>query len=432
MKPRILILDDEAAVRTSFSFYLTRRGFAVAEAGTLADARQAMMAQSVDGLLLDVSLPDGNGLDWIREVREARPGTAIVVMSGIGDVPMAVQAMREGADHFVTKPVNMADLEVFLRKSLELGGLRRGSRAVQRQARKAAPFFGESPAARALDEQARLALQHDAPVLLQGETGTGKGVLARWIHEHGTRDGMPFVEVSCAGLPRDLLASELFGHARGAFTSAIADKDGLLDVADGGTLFLDEIGELDLTLQAQFLKVLEEKRYRRLGDVAERRSEFRLICATNRNLRQETEAGRFRRDLFFRVDVFPVDVPPLRTRLEDLQGLVDHLLTGLGASGTHVAPDAILTLARHPWLGNVRELRNALERALLVSRGAPLQPSHFAWLEMVRTSADPQAEEQESRIREAIRDNGGNVALAAQALGMSRATLYRRLQRLRG
>ena len=245
MKPTILILDDEAAVRTSFSFYLARRGFAVAEAGTLAEARQAMMSQSVDGLLLDVSLPDGNGLDWIREVREARPGTAIVVMSGIGDVPMAVQAMREGADHFVTKPVNMADLEVFLRKSLELGGLRRGSRAVQRQARKAAPFFGESPAACALGEQARLALQHDAPVLLQGETGTGKGVLARWLHEHGTRDGMPFVEISCAGLPRDLLASELFGHARGAFTSAVADKEGLLDVADGGTLFLDEIGELD-------------------------------------------------------------------------------------------------------------------------------------------------------------------------------------------
>ncbi|HEY7598489.1 MAG TPA: sigma 54-interacting transcriptional regulator, partial [Candidatus Limnocylindrales bacterium] len=294
MKPSILILDDEAAVRTSFALYLAKKGFAVTEAGSLAEARQAMMAQSVDGLLLDVRLPDGSGLDWIREVREAQPGTAIVVMTGIGDIPMAVQAMREGADHFVTKPVNMTDLEVFLRKSLELGGLRRGSRAVRRLAKKAAPFFGDCPAASALSEQARLALQHDAPVLLQGETGTGKGVLARWIHEHGSRDGMPFVEVSCAGLPRDLLASELFGHARGAFTSAVTDKDGLLDVADGGTLFLDEIGELDGPLQSQFLTVLEEKRYRRLGEVRERRSEFRLICATSRVLTDEVASGRFR------------------------------------------------------------------------------------------------------------------------------------------
>jgi DNA-binding NtrC family response regulator len=378
LKPRILILDDEAAVRTSFSFYLARKGFAVAEAGTLAEARQAMMSQSVDGLLLDVSLPDGNGLDWIREVREARPGTAIVVMSGIGDIPMAVQAMREGADHFVTKPVNMADLEVFLRKSLELGGLRRGSRAVQRQARKAAPFFGESPAALALGEQARLALQHDAPVLLQGETGTGKGVLARWIHEHGTRDGMPFVEISCAGLPRELLASELFGHTRGAFTSAVADKEGLLDVADGGTLFLDEIGELDATTQSQFLTVLEGKRYRRLGEVRERRSEFRLVCASSRVLTDEVESGRFRPDLYFRINVLPITVPALRDRAADMPRMVAHLLGVLGAGDVEVSPDVMSFLQAYAWPGNIRELSHALERALMLAGRARLERAHFA------------------------------------------------------
>jgi DNA-binding NtrC family response regulator len=430
MKPTILILDDEAAVRTSFSFYLARRGFAVAEAGTLAEARQAMMSQSVDGLLLDVSLPDGNGLDWIREVREARPGTAIVVMSGIGDVPMAVQAMREGADHFVTKPVNMADLEVFLRKSLELGGLRRGSRAVQRQARKAAPFFGESPAARALHEQARLALQHDAPVLLQGETGTGKGVLARWLHEHGTRDRMPFVEISCAGLPRDLLASELFGHTRGAFTSAVADKEGLLDVADGGTLFLDEIGELDAAMQSQFLTVLEGKRYRRLGEVRERRSEFRLICASSRVLTAEVASGRFRPDLYFRINVLPITVPALRDRAADMPRLVTHLLDVLGAGDVEVSPDVLGFLQAYPWPGNIRELSHALERGLMLAGRERLESVHFAWLEATPRPqpAHPSAHGDLTRFEQAVREHGGSVEDAARALGLSRATLYRRLK----
>jgi DNA-binding NtrC family response regulator len=431
MKPSILILDDEAAVRTSFALYLAKKGFAVTEAGSLAEARTAMMAQSVDGLLLDVRLPDGSGLDWIREVREAQPGTAIVVMTGIGDIPMAVQAMREGADHFVTKPVNMTDLEVFLRKSLELGGLRRGSRAVRRLAKKAAPFFGDCPAARALAEQARLALQHDAPVLLQGETGTGKGVLARWIHEHGSRDGMPFVEVSCAGLPRDLLASELFGHARGAFTSAIADKDGLLDVADGGTLFLDEIGELDAPLQSQFLTVLEEKRYRRLGEVRERRSEFRLICATSRVLTDEVGSGRFRPDLYFRINVLPIIVPSLRDRAADMPGLVAHLLGVLGAGGTEISPDVMAFLEAYPWPGNIRELSNTLERALLLAGRGRLEREHFVWLQAApraRAAAPPESDHELARFEETVRAHGGNVESAARALGLSRATLYRRLK----
>jgi DNA-binding NtrC family response regulator len=434
MKPTILILDDEAAVRTSFSFYLARKGFAVAEAGTLAEARQAMMSQSVDGLLLDVSLPDGSGLDWIREVRDARPGTAIVVMSGIGDVPMAVQAMREGADHFVTKPVNMADLEVFLRKSLELGGLRRGSRAVQRLAKKASPFFGDCPAARLLAEEARLALQHDAPVLLQGETGTGKGVLARWIHEHGAREGMPFVEISCAGLPRDLLASELFGHTRGAFTSAVADKEGLLDVADGGTLFLDEIGELDGPMQSQFLTVLEGKRYRRLGEVRERRSEFRLICATSRLLPDEVASGRFRPDLYFRINVLPITVPALRDRAADLSGLVTHLLGVLGAGHVEVSPEVIAFLQAYPWPGNIRELSHALERALLLAGRGALEPEHFAWLEaapLPRPAGAVSGDADLARCEQAVREHGGNVESAARALGLSRATLYRRLKMAR-
>jgi DNA-binding NtrC family response regulator len=377
-------------------------------------------------------LPDGNGLDWIAELRDVHPGLVIVVVTGHGDVPLAVEAMRRGADEFVTKPVNMAELEAFLRNSLE-GRLPRRSTAPRRAAQqRPSLFFGNSSAALRLRELGALAAQNESPALLQGETGSGKSLLARWIHDHGARASRPFVELSCAVLSGDLLASELFGHARGAFTSALSDKQGLLDVADGGTLFLDEVSEMEPAIQAQFLKVLEEKRYRRLGEVSQRTSEFRLICATNRNLRHETESGRFRTDLYFRVNVFPVDVPPLRTRPEDLPGFVGHLLATLGAAGSDVLPEALEALQRYEWPGNVRELRNALERALLLARGEALGPEHFRRLDVFGPrTAEVLKQEREWLVRSAIRNNQGNVAAAAQALGVSRATMYRRLQRLR-
>jgi DNA-binding NtrC family response regulator len=327
----------------------------------------------------------------------------------------------------------MSELEVFLRKGLEVRGLRRRSDAQKRLSKHADPCFGESPPMKKLLELASLAAENESPVLLEGETGSGKGVLARWIHERSGRQSMPFVELSCAGLRGELLSSELFGHTRGAFTSAVADRQGLIEVADGGTLFLDEIGELDPGVQPQFLKVLEEKRYRRLGDVRERRSEFRLICASNRDLEAEIEAGRFRADLHFRINVFPISLPPLRERHEDVPALVAHILASLGAHTAVVTPAAMNRLKEHSWPGNVRELKNTIERALLVARGAPLEPEHFTWIEDV--SLEPQAfrpgGSEGDRIREALEAHGGKVEEAAKALGMSRATLYRRLKKAR-
>jgi DNA-binding NtrC family response regulator len=432
MSARVLVVDDEPAIRAGFQAYLGRAGFEVVEADGLARARQALLHSGLDAVLLDVRLPDGSGLDWIGELRDVCPGLVIIVMTGHGDVPLAVEAMRRGADQFVTKPVNMAEIDAFLRGALEGRPVRR-SAAPRRMPHQRPPlFFGDSAAAQRLRELGALAAQNDSPVLLQGETGSGKSLLARWIHEHSARASRPFVELSCAVLSGELLASEMFGHARGAFTSALADKQGLLDVADGGTLFLDEVSEMELAIQAQFLKVLEEKRYRRLGEVAERKSEFRLICATNRNLRHETESARFRTDLFFRVNVFPIDVPPLRTRPEDVAGFVDHLLASLGAGPTVVLPEAVETLQQYAWPGNVRELRNALERALLLARGDALAPEHFRRLEAFGTRPpEVLKQEREWLLRSAIRNSHGNVAAAAQALGVSRATLYRRLQRLR-
>ncbi len=431
MRPRVLMVDDEPDVRLAFALYLTRAGFTVLEASSLAEARQLIASDTVEGVLLDLNLPDGNGLDWIAEVRESQPGTAIVVITGKGDIPTAVESMRRGADHFLSKPVNMGELEVVLQKGLELGGLRRSRQVQRRLAKKAQPHFGDSAPMRNLLELATLAAENESPVLLQGETGVGKGVLARWIHEHGAREAMPFVELSCGGLRGELIASELFGHARGAFTSAVADRQGLLDIADGGTLFLDEIGDLDPAVQPQFLKVLEEKRYRRLGDVRERRSSFRLISASNRDLAADVERDRFRADLHYRINVFPITIPPLRARPEDIPGLVASTLESLGPPPVGVSPEAMALLREYPWPGNVRELKNALERALLLSRRTTLKPEHLSWLQAgpLPDLSRGGARGDLDRIQEALREHGGNVEETASALGMSRATLYRRLQK---
>ncbi len=389
---------------------------------------QAIVANSISGLLLDMHLPDGNGIDWIEEVRETQPGTAIIAITGDGDIPLAVEAMRRGADQFLTKPVDLEELKVFLRKSLEVGGLRRRSRAQSRLSRKTSPAFGSSASMKALVGLAEVAAANDTPVLLLGETGSGKGVLARWIHEHSARQSQPFVELSCAGLRGDPIASELFGHARGAFTSAVSDREGVLDVADGGTLFLDEIGEQDPSVQAQFLKVLEEKRYRRLGEVRERRSEFRLICATNRDLSAEVQNGGFRSDLHFRINVFPMTVPPLRQRIGDLDELVDHVLASFGRR-LAISQDARANLRGYSWPGNVRELRNVLERATLLAPGGQIEPNHLTGLTPKPAEAGGRevSTDEKARIQHTLDQHDGNVDAAAQALGLSRATLYRRL-----
>jgi DNA-binding NtrC family response regulator len=343
--------------------------------------------------------------------------------------------MRRGADNFLTKPVNMQDLDIFLRKSLELGTLRRKNLTSQRLEKKDQIYFGESPAMKKVMNLAALAAKNHSPIILLGETGTGKGILARWLHENSLCSSAPFVEVNCSNLRGDLLASELFGHARGAFTTAVQDKQGLIEVADGGTLFLDEISDMDIGVQAQFLKVIEEKQYRRVGEVKVRRSEFRLICATNRDLMEETHHGRFRKDLYFRINVLPIVIPSLRERREDLPGLVLHLLRNLGAPNVKISSEAMQLLKAYPWPGNIRELRNVLERGLLLAYGQSLTPEHFSSLESqsVFMSHDKDMNNleniEEAHIREAVRRFSGDTRKAAESLGISRATLYRKLKK---
>jgi transcriptional regulator with PAS, ATPase and Fis domain len=282
-------------------------------------------------------------------------------------------------------------------------------------------------------ELSRLAFENDHTVLITGDTGTGKGVLARWIHDNSGRRSGAFVDVNCSGLRGELLASELFGHAKGAFTGAIKEREGLLDAADGGTLFLDEIGDMDISVQAQFLKAIEEKAYRRLGEVKLRKSDFRLICATNKDLSEEVKTGRFRRDLYFRIQVMPIHIPSLYEHFEDLPGLVRHILDASGPPGTEVSDEVMMLLRSYTWPGNIRELKNILERAAVLARGGMLQPAHFPGLGIGASTARPavgelQKMEQDS-IRAALEHARGDVGAAAKLLGISVATVYRKIKK---
>jgi len=435
MPSHILIVDDDPGTLFGFSKYLSKIGYAVREASTLSEAQEVISSQRFDALLLDLCLPDGNGIEWIPVLRENFPDLSIIIITGLGDLPVAVEAMRCGADNFLTKPVDMASLEIFLRKSLDQGALRRKQNADQRLAKKEEVYFGQSPAIQKVKELAAVAAKTDTPVLLQGETGSGKGMLAKWIHRHSGRKGHLFVEINCSGLRGDLLSSELFGVVRGAFTSAVQDRPGLIEVADGGSLFLDEIGDMELGVQAQFLKVIEEKNFRRLGEVKPRRSDFRLICATHKDLTKEVSQEQFRKELFFRIQVFPILLPPLRERLEDIPHLVTFLLRTLGAVFTKISPEVLGLLMTYTWPGNIRELRNILERALVLSRGAPFSPAHFPGIsqatlpaELDLFSRNPKKEEG-TRIQSLLNEFGGDKIKVAKALGISKATLYRKLKK---
>jgi DNA-binding NtrC family response regulator len=436
MKPTVLLVDDEPSIQFGFTKYLEKSGYEVKSALNIAETREALANGRYDIILLDLSLPDGSGLELIGELRQMLPNASIVVVTGQGDIPAAVQAMQGGADNFLTKPVDMGELEVYLKKSLELKKLRHGEFARRLMDRKAEPFFGKGAAMKKVMEFANVAAGKDSALIIHGETGTGKGVLARWIHDHSPRSAQPFVEVNCSALKGDLLNSELFGHAKGAFTSAHQDRPGLLEVADGGTLFLDEIGDMDLTVQAQFLKVVEEKQYRRLGEVKLRHSDFRLICATNRDLLEETRQGRFRLDLYYRINVFPIYIPALRERTEDLEGLIKYFLFTLNYT-QHQLSNGLLTMLRaYRWPGNIRELKNVLERAVILAGSGELDNKHFIGLEAPPESTDHHIGDgktigaaEEAHIKHILLQHNGDTLSAARALGISRPTLYRKMKK---
>ena len=378
MGTKILLVDDEDVIQIGLSKYLGKLGYSVSKAYTLKQARQLIETEIFDTILLDVKLPDGISLDLIQEINSSGEDVPIVVISGVSDIQTAVKSIQAGAANFITKSVEIEALGLSIQKCLEHTKLKKQeARSKRLNMSPVQPYIGNSTQGKQVGKFAEVAARNDSVVLLLGETGTGKGVIARWIHEHSDRSSGNYVELNCSALKGELLRSELYGHARGSFTSAVKDREGLIEVADHGTLFLDEIGDMDLSVQAELLKTIEEKKFRRIGENKLRTSNFRLICATNKNLLQGAENGKFRTDLYYRICVFPIELPALSARKKDIPGFLKNFLISFGYENLPLGPELLRKLINYSWPGNIREMRNVIERAILLSQGNKLTLEHF-------------------------------------------------------
>lgn len=441
----ILFVDDEASFRTLTSRELARAGYRVEQAGNLTEARRALGRQGFDLVLLDVRMPDGSGLDMLPEIRELWPATEVVMLTAYGTVEEAIRAMKQGAHDFLTKPCRLSELEAVLAKALEKQALQRSHDALSRDVQRMSPstaIIGETSAMREMFNLLERVAPTDTTVLIRGESGVGKEVVAREVHRLSLRARQPFIVVDCASLHEHLLQSELFGHEKGAYTGAISLKRGLFEVAHGGTIFLDEIGELTPALQVRLLRVLQDHTFRRLGGNADITVDVRVIAATNRSLESMIKEKSFREDLFFRLSVVPLVIPPLRQRREDVAKLVEHFVRSSSVApkrGTRVSNEAMDVLLRYAWPGNVRELENVIERALILCDDGVVRPEHMPMGVRLAQAFEPEPgegewpslEEVELRyIRRVLEHSRGHRQNAARVLGISERNLYRKLKEL--
>ncbi len=441
----VLVIEDDAAVRFGIVATLRASSHHVVEAASIQEALALYERHRPEIVITDLRLPDGNALELLPQLRQLDPGVVMFVVTGYATIDTAVAAVKQGADDFLTKPVEMGRLLSLVDNTVaRLATKRSAPRAI------ATPKLGTSTSRmRQLERQIERLRDTDCSVLILGETGTGKSTIARRIHRIGARSAGPFVEVNCSGLTREFVESELFGHERGAFTGAHASKPGLFEVASGGTLFLDEIGDIDPQVQPKLLKALEEKRFRRMGDVKERHVDVRLIAATHHDLLEAVTEKRFRADLYYRVSTFTLTMPALRERPEDVVSLARELLAARGNAEVELAPDAQDKLVEYTWPGNIRELKNVLERALLLRSGEQLRAADIhldakpSGLVRSRPLGDrgspllgPQAraatrdELEREHIRLALAEENGRVEAAAKRLGIPRSTLYQKLKLL--
>jgi DNA-binding NtrC family response regulator len=446
LKKRLLVVDDDTNILAGLEALLSD-AWEVRTAATGRDAITTFSDFSPDIVLLDVTLPDFSGIDLLHQFKMYSETTAVIMMSGVGAIDRVVESMRLGAETFLQKPFDFETLELTLAQVSKMIATQRELIALRRtDGHEGERLAGLSPEMTQLNDILGQIARAPSPVLIEGESGTGKGVLARLIHNRSARARAPFVDLNCAGLSKELLESELFGHERGAFTNAMNTKPGLFEIAADGTLFLDEIGEMELTVQARLLKALEEKRFRRVGGIRDLRADFRLVAATNRDLAAEAAAGRFRADLYYRLNVVRLKMPPLRDRLEDLPILVQEILRPLskdmGRAVPKVSARAMKKLAGYHWPGNVRELRNVLERALLTLAGDEVHTEDLSMETsgslggLGKTGGLP-SEEWEIRpldevigqyVSASVKAAGGNMRKAARQLQISPSTLYARLK----
>ncbi len=442
--PTVLVVEDDAEMRDLLGEVLLEASCRVLGAGDGEEALETFLRTEIDVIVTDQMMPGMRGGELLEEVRRRRPDVPVIIITAFGSIESAVEAMKRGAYHYLTKPFRMEEFVATVSAALRERRLMQELSALRAAfAGGDAGFVAESAAMRAVLETITRASGADTPVLIQGESGTGKELLARILHTRSRRLGKPFLAINCAAIPETLLESQLFGHRRGSFTDAREDRPGLFQQAAGGTVFLDEIGDMPAALQAKMLRVLQEKEVHPLGAEAPVPVDVRIVAATHRNLPALIESGSFREDLYYRLNVINVRVPPLRERADDLVALLAHLLEKhglrLGRPGCTVAPEALAVMRRHAWPGNVRELENVVERALVlgVDNVIGLDDLPDTLLQPRRAGAPPAAgplpiaEVERQHILKTMRLVGGNKAAAARLLGMDRKTLYRKLESYR-
>ena len=440
--PQLLIVDDELHVRESLSHWFAEDGYEVLTAESGKEALALLGRRSFDVVITDIKMPGMDGLELQRRILEVDPDLAIIVITAYASVSTAVQALKEGAYDYLAKPFDPEDLTRVVEKAYEKLRLRKENILLKERLAATGPklVLGDNPKMQELMGLLESVAPTETTVLIRGESGTGKELVARLIHSGSPRAFGPMVAVNCGALPEGILESELFGHEKGAFTGAAAMRKGKLELADGGTLFLDEIGELSAKVQVELLRVLEDKKVVRLGGSQEIKIDFRVICATNRDLEEAVREGSFREDLFYRINVFELRIPPLRERPGDILPIAEHYIrsfsTAMGRQVTGFSDKAESLLESYSWPGNVRELANAIERALVVCRGTTIEPEHLPISGHDRPQREPEDGDQLSlsaiehrHIERVLESTEFNVSQSARILGIDRVTLYNKMRK---
>ena len=454
MKARILIVEDERAIRLALSGLLRREGYQTDQAENGEEAIRALSKDAYDFVLTDLALGSGSsGMDVLRSAKERQPETPVVMITAHGNEKIAVEAMKLGADDYVPKPFDNEEIRLVVRRALERTRLSRENRILRARIERDFGFdnlIGSGPPMRRVFEMIQKVAETDLTVLIRGASGTGKELVAQALHQHSPRKGQPFVAVNCAAISRELVESELFGHEKGAFTGADARRAGRFEAADGGTVFLDEIGDMAPETQAKVLRVLQERSLERVGGTQPIEVDVRVVAATHRDLEAEVKEGRFREDLYYRLKVVDLDLPPLQERPEDLPALAQRFLEQvaerLGREKKQLSDQALARLIRHPWPGNVRELRNVIEQAAVLAPGEAIEEAdlnlsgemdgggvqlpHHPDVPFSDAKKRVVEDFERSFLLRALRDNEGNISRTAEAIGMVRQSLQQKIREL--
>ncbi len=444
--PRILIVDDEANIRESLADILSDEGHEIDMAGSGEEAMEAINRRLPEMVLLDIWLPGIDGAETLKRIKALHEDLPVVMITGHGTVELAVKTTKMGAFDFMEKPLSMERVLMTVQQALEVTRLERENRILRESGRGWFRMVGDSAAIKALRQQVELAAKSTSKVLITGESGAGKELVARLLHELSARKEMPFVEINCAAIPQELIESELFGHEKGSFTGAQEGRKGKFELAGGGSLFLDEVGDMSLATQAKVLRAIETQEFQRVGGSRKIRVDVRVIAATNKDLSREVKSGSFREDLYYRLNVIPIVVPPLRDHREDIPALVDYFLKSIaadyGRAPKGISPEAVRRLSAYSWPGNIRELRNVVERLVIMSTAESIEEKDLLFLDNFPDREPERADDylgygglkeakeafERDYLAKKLSENNWNISKTAEALGVERSNLHRKIK----